>query len=57
MVILFFTIVIGLIFLVGILTLKESIFLGATFILIGFIMLIMSIIKFRKIYLVKANKE
>lgn len=57
MVTLFFTIVIGLIFLVGILTLKESIFLGAAFILIGFIMLIMSIIKFRKIYLVKTNKE
>lgn len=50
---LFFIAVIGLIFLVGFLSLKENIFLGVFFIFIGLFMLIMSIIKFKKTYLIK----
>lgn len=50
---LFFIAVIGLIFFAGILSLKENILVGIIFILIGVFMLIMSVIKFRKIYLVK----
>ncbi len=49
---LFFIAVIGLIFFAGILSLKENIFVGIIFILIGTFLLIMSIIKFRKTYLV-----
>lgn len=54
---LFFIAVIGLIFLVGILSLKENIPLGVFFILIGLFMFIMSVIKFRKTYLIKTNKK
>ena len=54
---LFFIAVIGLIFLVGILSLKENIFLGILFILIGLFMFIMSVIKFRKTYLIKTSKS
>jgi len=53
---LFFIAVIGLVFLAGILSFKESVFLGILFILIGLFMLIMSIIKFRKTYLIKISK-
>ena len=54
---LFFIAVIGLIFLVGILSLKENILLGILLILIGLFMFIMSVIKFRKTYLTKINQE
>lgn len=57
MVVLFFLAVIGLIFLVGILSWKENIFLGMFFILIGLFMFIMSIIQFRKTYLKKVNNS
>lgn len=50
---LFFIIVIGLIFLTGILSLKENVVAGIFFILIGIFMTIMSIVKFRKTYLIK----
>lgn len=50
---LFFIIVIGLIFLAGILSLKENVVAGIFFILIGIFMTIMSIAKFRKTYLIK----
>jgi len=53
---LFFITIIGLIFFVGIVSLKENIFVGIFFILIGLSMLIMSVIKFRKTYLTKINK-
>ena len=53
---LFFISVIGLIFLVGILSLKESVLLGILFISIGIFMFIMGIIKFKKIYLIKKKK-
>lgn len=54
---LFFIAVIGLIFFVGILSLKENILLGILFILIGLFMFIMSVIKFRKAYIIKTNKK
>ena len=54
---LFFIAVIGLIFFTGILSLKENILLGILLILVGLLLLIMSVIKFRKIYLTKINKE
>lgn len=54
---LFFIIVIGLIFLVGILSLKENIFLGIFFILVGILLLLMSIIKFKKTYLKQVKKN
>lgn len=54
---LFFIVVIGLLFLAGFLSLKENIFLGIFFIFIGLLMLIMSIIKFKKTYLIKTNSK
>ncbi len=54
---LFFLAVIGLIFLAGILSLKENIYLGIFVILIGLFMFIMSIMKFRKTYLTKISKK
>ena len=54
---LFFIVVIGLIFFVGILSLKENILLGILLILIGLFMFIMSVIKFRKTYLTVTNKK
>lgn len=54
---LFFVAVIGLVFLAGILSLKENIPLGIFFILIGLFMFIMCVIKFRKTYLKKTNKR
>ncbi len=53
----FFIAIIGLIFFIGILSLKENILLGILFILIGLFMFIMSVIKFRKTYLAKINKK
>ncbi len=54
---LFFIFVIGLVFFVGIITLKENIFAGIILILIGLLLLIMSAVKFRKEYFTKINKE
>lgn len=56
-ILLFFIAVIGLIFWVGILSLKENILLGILLILIALFMFIMSVIKFRKTYLYKTNKK
>ncbi len=53
----FFLAVIGLVFLAGFLSLKENIFMGIFFLLLGLFLLIASIIKFRKLYLIKVNKE
>lgn len=52
-IVLFFLIVIGLIFFVGIMFFKDSAIGGIFFIAIGVFMLIMSIIKFRETYLLK----
>ncbi len=50
----FFIAIIGIIFLTGIMLLKENVpFLGVIFILLGAYMLIMSIIKFKRVYLTK----
>lgn len=54
---LFFIAVIGIIFLVGILLLKENIPLGIFLMLIGLILFIMCIIKFKKTYLIKTSKK
>ena len=54
---LFFIAVIGVIFLAGILSLKENVILGIFFIFIGLFMFIMSIVKFRKRYLIRTNKK
>ncbi len=56
-IILFFIAVISLILFAGIISLKDNILLGILFILIGLFMLIMSVLKFRKIYLMKMNKK
>lgn len=37
--------------------LKENIMIGILFNLLGLLMLIMGIIKFKKVYLLKLNKE
>ncbi len=57
LIMLFFIFVIGLIFLTGIIVLKENKILGIFFILIGIWMLISSIIQFRKTYLIKGKEE
>ncbi len=54
---LFFIAVIGLIFFTGILSLKENMLSGIFLILVGLFLLIMSVIRFRKAYLTKMNKE
>ncbi len=54
---LFFITVIGLIYLAGVLSLKENIILGVFFILLGLYMSIMSIIKFKNIYLIKVDNK
>ena len=56
MISLFFLAVIGLIFVAGILAFKENALLGIFFLCIGLLLLIMSMIKFRKTYLTKRNK-
>ncbi len=48
---LFFLAVIGLIFLTGFLSLEKSIVVGIFFILIGIILLVASIIKFKNTYM------
>lgn len=52
-IVLFFVMVIGLIMMAGILSLKENVIVGLFFIIIGLVIFIMSIIKFRKVYLLK----
>lgn len=56
-IVLFFIGVIGIIFFTGILMLKENLVGGILFNLIGLLMLILGIIKFRKAYLLKSNKK
>lgn len=53
----FFAAVIGLIFLTGILFIKESLVGGICFILIGLFLLVSSIIQFRKTYLIKKDQN
>ncbi len=53
---LFFLAVIGLIILLGIDTLKNSKLAGITVILMGVLLLILAIMKFKKIYLKKSSK-
>lgn len=54
---LFFLGAIGLIFFTGTLMLKESFVLGILFYALGFCMLLMGILKFRKVYLKKTNQK
>ncbi len=54
---LFFIAVIGLVFFTGILSLKENILSGILLILVGLYLLIMSVIRFRKVYLSKIDKR
>lgn len=56
-ILLFSIIVIGFIFFVGALLLKENIMAGIFIILIGLVMLVSAIVKFRKMYLVKMDKK
>ena len=51
----FAAIIIGL-FIIGILVLKDNIILGIFMIVISIVLLISAIIKFKKVYLEKANK-
>ncbi len=57
LIVLFFIAVIGLIFLTGILLLKDNEFLGIIFIILGLLMAIMSIIRFRQTYLTKKTNQ
>ncbi|MBO5349344.1 MAG: hypothetical protein J6A89_05960 [Clostridia bacterium] len=54
---LFFIAVIGLIFLSGALMLKDNIIAGIVIILIGLFMLVFTIVKFRKTYLIKTEQK
>lgn len=54
---LFFIIVIGLIFLAGIVSLKKNALIGMFLISIGIFMIIMSVIEFKKTYLIKTTKK
>ncbi len=54
---LFFIAVLGLIFFGGILALKKNVLVGILLIFLGALLLIMSVIKLRKAYLTRANKE
>ena len=56
-VLLFFICVISLIIFVGILVLKQSIIGGILLILLGIFMVIASVLKFRKMYLLKVNDK
>ena len=56
-VILFFVCVIGLIIFMGISILKEKLIGGLIIIGFGILMLILSILKFRKIYIEKTDKN
>ncbi len=56
-ILLFIIAVIGIIFFAGILSLKEHILLGILLIFVGLLLLIMGVIKFRKTYLTRINKE
>ena len=51
LIILFFTAVIGIVFIAGILIFKDNIYTGLFIIAIGIFMLVSSIMKFKKIYL------
>ena len=55
--IVFFLLVIGIIFYTGIIFLKDYFAYGILIIILGIIMLIMSIIKFKKVYLKQVNQE
>ena len=52
-----FTGVIGLIFLMGISILKDSIIGGIFIILLGVVLLVFAVVKFRKIYLLKKDRN
>ncbi len=54
---LFFIAVIGIIFLAGILSLRKNILLGILFILLGLLISIVSVKKFRKTYFTKIGKK
>ena len=56
-VILFFTAVIGLIIFMGVCILKDNLIGGLIIIAFGILMLILSILKFKKIYLEKNNDK
>lgn len=56
-VVLFFIAVIGLLLLTGVLIIRENLLSGIFIILTGLLMLVMSIIKFRKTYLNIVNKK
>lgn len=56
-ILLFFIAVIAIILLAGFLSFKENKIVGIFFILLGLFILVMSIIKFRKTYLNKTNKN
>lgn len=56
-IVLFFIGVIVMIFFTGILMIKENMIAGILINLIGLLMLIIGIIKFRKVYLLKSSKK
>jgi len=53
---LFFLAVIGLVFLVGVLMLKEMVLVGIAFIILGVLMTFWTVRKFRRVYLEKREK-
>lgn len=54
---LLFLAVIGLIIFAGIMVLEENILVGVFLILLGLLLFVVSIIQFRKTYLIKISKE
>jgi len=57
LIVLFCVAVIGVILITGWLALKESTLLGSILLALGIFLLVMGIVKFRKTYLTRAQKE
>ncbi len=56
-IVLFFIAVIGIVLIAGFMALEENLLLGFIFIALAMFMLIMSIVKFRKTYLTRKNRQ
>lgn len=54
---LFFVAIIGIVIFAGLIALEENTFLGILFIIFGLFMLVMGVVKFKKAYLIRKNKE
>lgn len=55
-IVLFFIAIIGIVLFVGFMALEENVLLEILFIILGLFLLVMSIVKFKKVYLMRGNK-